>query len=272
MPPQSKYVDVSVIIPTYFSSASLKRALHSVAIQALSVAEIIIIDDSGDLSEVIKIQDILKSFTYPRERVKFYFNNKNMGPSYTRNRGIEESTSKYIAFLDSDDIWHPAKIEIQYSIMEKSGSKLSGHQFDHTSNGNLDDVSNIIKTRIIKRQELLLHNPFSTPTVMAIREDFIKFPENIKFGEDYYCWIANYSPGDFTFIKCTLAGGFKASYGAAGLSQNILAMSQGVKTAFCLLLREGHISRFEYFTALAIESMKYLNRKTVIRARKLREK
>ncbi len=267
---QSQYVDVSVIIPTYFSSNSLKRALHSVAFQTLPVAEIIIIDDSGDSSEVIKIKNILKEFTYPRERVKFYFNSKNMGPSYTRNRGIEESTSKYIAFLDSDDIWHPAKIEIQYSIMEELRSKLSGHQFNHTSNGKFDGVSKSIKTRVIKRKELLLRNPFSTPTVMAIRENFTRFPENIRFGEDYFCWIANYSPGDFILIKSTLAGGFKASYGASGLSQDISVMSQGVKAAFLLLLRRGHISRFEYFIALTIETMKYLNRKTVILLRKLR--
>ncbi|MBX8465027.1 glycosyltransferase family A protein [Deinococcus sp. RIT780] len=259
-----------MIIPTYFSSGSLKRALHSVASQTLPVAEIIVIDDSGDYGEVIKIKNILKDFTYPRERVKFYFNNKNMGPSYTRNRGIEESASKYIAFLDSDDIWHPVKIEVQYSIMEELRSKLSGHQFNHTSNGNLDGVSKIIKTRVIKRKELLLRNPFSTPTVMAVREDFTKFPEDIRFGEDYFCWIANYSPGDFIFIKSTLAGGFKASYGASGLSQDISVMSQGVKTAFLLLLKRGHISKYEYFTALAIETMKYLNRKTVIFLRQFR--
>lgn len=271
MPTKSQYVDVSVIIPTYFSSDSLKRALHSVASQTLPVAEIIVIDDSGDSNEVIKIKDILRDFTYPQERVKFYFNSKNMGPSYTRNKGIEESASKYIAFLDSDDIWHPLKIEIQYSIMEASRSKLSGHQFNHISNGKMDDIPEIVKTRIIKRKELLLRNPFSTPTVMAIRENFTKFPENIRFGEDYFCWIVNYSPGDFIFIKCTLAGGFKASYGSSGLSQDISGMSQGVKAAFLLLLREGHISKFEYFTALTIETMKYLHRKMVIHRRKRRE-
>lgn len=96
---------VSVIIPNYNYAHYLREALDSVLAQTYPRVEIIVIDDgSRDDSK-----DVIRSYG---ERVRL-IEQKNQGVSAARNRGVEASSGELIAFLDADDVWMPAKLELQ---------------------------------------------------------------------------------------------------------------------------------------------------------------
>jgi glycosyltransferase involved in cell wall biosynthesis len=96
---------VSVIVPVYNGAAFLREALLSVVDQTLPPAEIIVVDDgSADASAAIAA-----SFA-PTVR---YLVKRNGGPASARNAGIAAAQHDFLAFIDQDDLWHPAKIERQ---------------------------------------------------------------------------------------------------------------------------------------------------------------
>lgn len=101
---------VSVVIPTYNRAKVVERALKTAFAQTYRNLEIIVVDDgSTDNTET--------ALTPYQDRIRYYYQ-KNQGASAARNRAIQESRGKYIAFLDSDDEWLPAKIEKQVALLE----------------------------------------------------------------------------------------------------------------------------------------------------------
>ncbi len=105
-----KYMLVSVIIPTYNRNKFLQEALHSVLSQSFYDFEIIVVDDGSDSDQRPKTKD---------RRLK-YFYRPHRGPAAARNFGVSVSSGKYIAFLDSDDIWAKKKLEKQLSFLKKN--------------------------------------------------------------------------------------------------------------------------------------------------------
>jgi len=103
-------VDVTVIIPTYNRLEYLVEAIESVLLQTVIVKEIIVVDDGSTdkTAEVVRAYGNNICYVYQ----------ENQGVSAARNHGIQLATSKYIAFLDSDDRWMRGKIENQVKIME----------------------------------------------------------------------------------------------------------------------------------------------------------
>jgi glycosyltransferase involved in cell wall biosynthesis len=106
---QSRFV-VSIVIPAFNRVDLLKQALQSVLAQTYQDYEVIVVDDGSDciLRDAIGCDD---------PRVKFV-RQENAGLSAARNTGIRGSSGRYIAFLDSDDMWYPAKLERQVAILE----------------------------------------------------------------------------------------------------------------------------------------------------------
>ncbi|MEZ9855727.1 glycosyltransferase family 2 protein [Vibrio breoganii] len=107
---------VSIIVPNFNNGRYLSESINSVLEQTYSHLEVIIVDDcstdnSRELIEKISLKD---------ERVKYYFNQRNMGVSYSRNKGITLAAGDYISTLDSDDVYYPDKIEKELTILLSS--------------------------------------------------------------------------------------------------------------------------------------------------------
>lgn len=105
---------ISVIITTFNRGKYVKRAIESVLNQTYQNIEIIIVDDSENIEERMKILKVLEKY---KEKIKVILNQKNMGGCYSRNIGIEYSQGKYVAFLDDDDYYLPDKITKQYKLL-----------------------------------------------------------------------------------------------------------------------------------------------------------
>jgi glycosyltransferase involved in cell wall biosynthesis len=105
---------VAVIIPCFESSKFIRKTIESALNQDYDDLEIIAIDD-GSTDETRKI---LESYL-PKIRILSHPNNANLGAATSLNLGINETKSYLIAFLDSDDIWHPNKLKEQVKIFQK---------------------------------------------------------------------------------------------------------------------------------------------------------
>ena len=107
---------VSIITPSYNSKKYIKDTIDSVLAQKFHNWEMIIVDDCSKDGSVEYIQSLIKD----DPRIKLISLSKNVGAALARNRALEVATGRYIAFLDSDDMWEPNKLEVQLNFMIKN--------------------------------------------------------------------------------------------------------------------------------------------------------
>lgn len=108
---------VSVIIPTYNRKQLLMRAINSALSQTLNDIEVIIVDDGST-------DGTSDLFANAQEARVYYHQMPHRGACAARNVGLDLAKGKYIAFLDSDDVWLPSKLEKQYKQLEESGADV----------------------------------------------------------------------------------------------------------------------------------------------------
>lgn len=107
---------VSVVIPSYESGTTIERAIQSVLNQAFKDIEILVIDNGSSDNT----RQIIENRSSDDSRIKYYYSESNLGPAGGRNKGIEDSSGEYIAFLDADDAWEaPDKLEKQVEILDR---------------------------------------------------------------------------------------------------------------------------------------------------------
>ncbi|PRD46808.1 glycosyltransferase family 2 protein [Sphingobacterium haloxyli] len=182
---------VSVVIPFYSQIGWLEEAVDSVLGQTFKDYEIIIVNDGSPEDD----KDFLKKYG---DKV-LYFKTKNKGPAHARNFGIDRASGEYIAFLDSDDLFCPTKLEKQVSIMD-----LEELNWSHTMYSTFDEVTDRSKRKYYEIANTgfqgkvfpksLVSLNIGTPCVMVRREvllqnSFLRFSERMRYGQDGYLWI-----------------------------------------------------------------------------------
>lgn len=113
-----------MVIPTYNRVSPLSRALNSIARQTVQPAEVIIIDDCSQPNVLNEVKAIVSAFS-ERLTITLLINERNSGANHARNRGLFAAASRYVAFLDSDDLWLPAKLEKQL-VAIRNAAKANG--------------------------------------------------------------------------------------------------------------------------------------------------
>jgi glycosyltransferase involved in cell wall biosynthesis len=109
---------VTVVIPVFNRPAPIRRAIESVLAQTCQDFEIIVVDDASTDGTVASVA----SFTDPR--IRLIRQEHNRGASAARNAGIRAGSGTYVAFLDSDDVWLPTKLQRQLEVFERSSERL----------------------------------------------------------------------------------------------------------------------------------------------------
>lgn len=116
---------VSIIMPTYKCGRFIAESIKSVQAQTYQNWELIIADDcSGD--DTI---GIVSDFQRNDDRIKIFQNPSNMGAAVSRNTALKKAQGRWIAFLDSDDLWCPEKLERQIRFMKENGYAFSYHEY-----------------------------------------------------------------------------------------------------------------------------------------------
>ena len=111
---------ISIIMPSYNTANYIEASIESVRHQTYENWELIIVDDcsTDNTDEIVK--PLLSD-----ARIRYLKNEKNSGAAISRNRALREAKGKWIAFLDSDDLWLPEKLEKQVAFMEQNGYHFS---------------------------------------------------------------------------------------------------------------------------------------------------
>ena len=117
---------VSIIMPTYNSQRFITHTIQSVLKQTHTNWELIIIDDASNDDTL----SIVNNYASNNSNIKVFQNKMNQGAAVTRNKGIEEAQGDFIAFLDSDDLWKPHKLEQQLKFMLANNAKVSFSSYD----------------------------------------------------------------------------------------------------------------------------------------------
>lgn len=115
---------VSVIMPSWNTSNFIAESIQSVIDQTYENWELIIVDDcSTDNTD-----EVVAEFT--DKRIRYFKNKENSGAALSRNRALREARGEWIAFLDSDDLWNPDKLEHQINFMNEHGYTLSYTEYE----------------------------------------------------------------------------------------------------------------------------------------------
>lgn len=179
---------ISIVMPTYNRENFIKEAVLSVLGQNYQNFELIIVDDGS----TDKTKKIIKSI---KDQRIIYIYQKNLGRSVARNKAIKIARGKYLAFLDSDDLFLPGKLKKQVEFLEKN----TEYGMVYTSALNIDEKGKILdyvyeaskSGDIYKDVAFFLPVIITLPTVMVRKDIVIKlrgFDEKMERFEDIDMW------------------------------------------------------------------------------------
>ena len=206
---KNKY-KISVVIPTLNRINTLQRALDSVINQTYKPAEIIVVDNGSS-------DGTLKFLREQYPKITILTENK-IGVSSARNKGIKKSINQWIALLDSDDAWHPRKLEIQTSMLD---SELKEYNLIHTDEVWFRNNKHINQMKKHKKQggyifERCLSLCCISPSSVLFKKNILDkvglFDESLPVCEDYDMWLKICSSEEVLFAQDKLTykyGGHK---------------------------------------------------------------
>lgn len=176
---------VSIIMPAYNTGRYIAQSIQSVINQTYQNWELIIVDDCSDDETV----DMIREFQ--DKRIRLYRAKQNCGAANCRNKALREARGFWIAFLDSDDLWHPEKLSRQIAFMNKEQIK-----FSYTEYGKIDENTrriglNVTGPQVIKKGGMFRYCWPGCLTVMYASDILpgrLKI-KDIRKNNDYAMWL-----------------------------------------------------------------------------------
>lgn len=177
---------VSVIIPVYNAAKTIEKTIKSTLMQSYVFLEVIVIDDCSDDNSF----NIVKNMAESDSRIIVYKNLKNLGVAQTRNLGINMAKGKFIAFLDSDDVWKQSKLEKQLQYIKEKKADICYSSYEMISENNEGDKVLCVVPKEIGYYDLLKENVICCSTAI-VRSELLKVYqfENEFFHEDFVLWL-----------------------------------------------------------------------------------
>lgn len=178
---------VSVVMPTYNSVATLRRAIDSVLMQSFQDFELIVVDDGSTDSTPLLIQ----AYASPRLR---YLRQQNKGVAAARNLGMRQARGEFIAFLDSDDEWSRDKLMLQVGLFRRSHPRV-GLTYTGVVNMDGDRVRNIHTPHHrgylypVMLQRNVLHGTSGIMIRRCVPDTVGEFDETLRAISDYEYWL-----------------------------------------------------------------------------------
>jgi len=188
---------VSIVMPSYNSEKYIRASIESVLNQTYPYWELLIVDDCS----TDKTVEIIKSFK--DDRIKLFQNQTNSGAAISRNWALREAKGRWIAFLDSDDIWLPSKLEEQLKFMADNNYSFTYTDYRICLNGKWENVIHTSPNKINFRK-IKKYCYFSTITVIydASKVGLIQIGD-IRKNNDYAMWLKALQKVDaYRYPKC----------------------------------------------------------------------
>ncbi|MFV8458419.1 glycosyltransferase family 2 protein, partial [Vibrio owensii] len=211
---------VSIIMPAYKAGIFIRRSIESVLSQTYTDFELIIINDKS----LDNTMDVINSFT--DERIKVITNPVNLGVAMTRNEGLKSSTGRFIAFLDSDDIWKPKKLELQVDALMDDQYAICCHTAYERINEHDEKIGQVSAIEKVNHKMLLRGNfignltgvidtnkiPFKIEQTNVKHEDYLMWLNILKFNDSYYSIGINEPLARYRVHTSVSSNKFKSMY------------------------------------------------------------
>jgi glycosyltransferase involved in cell wall biosynthesis len=190
--PPNGFADVSVVTPAFDARATVARTLASIAAQTLRPREVVVVDDgstdgTGETAEAFA--------PHMRGIALRVLRQENRGAAAARNVAIRAASGRWLAFLDADDEWLPAKIERCLAELARRGADMAAHDYIRVENGTERVVgsSRHCPPDADPFSAQLLYG-FISSTTVVVRRDLVLgvggFDPSLRSSHDYELWLA----------------------------------------------------------------------------------
>lgn len=187
---------VSIVMPTWNCARFIGESIESVRRQSYRNWELLVVDDcSSDNTE-----EIVMSFG--DSRIRYIRNAVNSGAAVSRNRALKEARGRWIAFLDSDDLWLPEKLEHQLKFMVDNGYSFTYHEYSE-----IDEQGIPLGLYVSGKRKVCKFDMFACcwPGCLAVMYDFYKIGlvqiEDVKKNNDTALWLKIIKKSDCYLLK-----------------------------------------------------------------------
>jgi teichuronic acid biosynthesis glycosyltransferase TuaG len=182
---------VSIITPCWNVERLIGETIQSVQAQTFGDWELLIADDCS----TDRTPAIVERFAASDPRIRLIRQPRNGGPALARQAAIDQAQGRYLAFLDSDDLWLPAKLERQLAFAQKVGAPLS-----YTGFRRIDEAGSVTGRLItvpesLTYRQLLKNTSIATLTAMVDRHLAGKIAMRNEPYDDFCLWLSILKPG-----------------------------------------------------------------------------
>ncbi len=192
---------VSIVMPTYNCAGFIAESVRTVLDQTYPHWELIIVDDASTDNTAEVLAPFLKD-----SRIRYVVQEQNGGAAVARSKALSLVTGDYVAFLDSDDLWHPEKLERQLAFMQEKNAAGIPCWFTATAYTQIDDNGNSLHLALCPPKRagywkmLFLSNPIGNSATMYDRTHFgdLTVP-TIKKRNDFALWLSMLRGGEYCF-------------------------------------------------------------------------
>lgn len=178
---------VSIVMPTYNSGEVVQETIKTVLAQTYSNWELIIIDDCS----VDNTRSILEELALKDRRIRCFFSKQNNGAGVSRNIGLDNASGRYIAFLDSDDLWVQDKLELQINFMNRNKAPICHTSFSFIDESGCNRKGFVHVSHCLRLEDNLKRTEIGTSTAVIDRKlvtEKFRF-SSIRARQDLKLWI-----------------------------------------------------------------------------------
>lgn len=183
---------VSVITPAYNAGDVIGQTIESLLAQTHADWEQIVIDDCSTDNTA----EVVNAHSRKDPRIRLISLDRNRGaPAGPRNIGIAHARGPWVAFLDSDDLWHPRKLEYQLDVLQETGAQMCStamSDFSDSDDVTFDDPGQVPNVEItFAKQQWKGRIPTSSVILAKSLAEQYAFNEDLRYKavEDYHCWL-----------------------------------------------------------------------------------
>ncbi len=197
--------DVSVVIPVFEAANFVGATLATVASQTVLPLEVVIVDDGSQDNTC----EVIELFCRENPEISIrLLREPHRGPGSARNAGVQAAVGSWIAFLDSDDLWYPDKLE-QISVAHRAKPEVNIFCHNEVHRG-FDDIESVTDyslgfcNDISVSAQLFANNRFSTSAVVCRRDMILAcggFDSTLPNAQDYELWLRMSPAMKVVFVK-----------------------------------------------------------------------
>jgi glycosyltransferase involved in cell wall biosynthesis len=248
---------VSVVLPCWRCTDTVRRAVDSVLSQTLAPLEVILVDDGNTDGTPSVLKEMAAAAPH---LVRLVTLPENSGPGEARNAGWAAARGELVAFLDADDAWHPRKLELHLGwLANRPEVVLSGHRSVLCRDALPPAVDGRFTAERVTLQRILIANPIETRTVIIRRDVPWRFAG--RHSEDYWLWLQALANDAICYVlDAPLACIFQPQFTGGGQSAALWTHECGELAAISKLRRAGGINCAVWGLASAWSLAKFVRR------------